>query len=271
MPLKIITLHFIIDEILKAIGFKDDERAQISTAEIMTISLVAAHFFMGCHQGSLDLLIGHGYIKPLSKSRFNRRLHAIPQDLWLLILHTMARLHQSATPDKIFLVDTCPVPVCHNIRIKRCRLYRQEAFRGYCASKKQYYFGLKLCLIVTEQGKPVEVLLAPGSCNDVVALRSMNLDLPEGSTLFTDGGFLDMIFETIAQEGGQIEIVTPRRSNMKDQLPGWLEYLRLHYRQRVETSFSQITDRLARSIHAVTARGFELKVFLTILAFSILG
>jgi hypothetical protein len=58
---------------------------------------------------------------------------------------------------------------------------------------------------------------------------------------------------------------------MKDQLPGWMEYLRLHYRQRVETSFSQITDRLARSIHAVTARGFELKVFLTILAFSILG
>ena len=58
---------------------------------------------------------------------------------------------------------------------------------------------------------------------------------------------------------------------MKDQLPGWLEYMRVHYRQRVETTFSQIMDRLARSIHAVTVRGFELKVFLTILAFSILG
>jgi hypothetical protein len=38
----------------------------------------------------------------------------------------------------------------------------------------------------------------------------------------------------------------------------------------VETTFRQITEHLARSIHAVTPRGFKLKVFLTILAYSIL-
>jgi hypothetical protein len=32
-----------------------------------------------------------------------------------------------------------------------------------------------------------------------------------------------------------------------------------------------LTERLARSIHAVTARGFELKILLTVLAFSIVG
>ena len=265
MPLKIITIHFLLDEILKALDFKDDKRAQVS----MTVALVAAYFFAGCQQKSLDFLIGHGYIKSLSKSRFNRRLHAIEDDLWQVILNLMARFHQLTNKDKVFLVDTFPVPACHNIRIRRSRLYRQESFRGYCASKKQYCFGLKVCLIVTEQGKPVEILLAPGSCNDLSALRSMEIDLPAGSTLFTDGGFLDGVFEALLLENADIHLVTPRRSNMKEQLPGWLEYLRVHYRQRVETSFSQITDLFARSIHAVTSRGFELKVFLTVLAFSI--
>jgi hypothetical protein len=39
----------------------------------------------------------------------------------------------------------------------------------------------------------------------------------------------------------------------------------------METTFSQLTERLARSIHAVTPRGFELKVFLTVLTYTILG
>ncbi len=34
---------------------------------------------------------------------------------------------------------------------------------------------------------------------------------------------------------------------------------------------SQRTQRLARSIHAVTPRGLELKVMLAVLAFSLLG
>ena len=58
---------------------------------------------------------------------------------------------------------------------------------------------------------------------------------------------------------------------MKEQLEGCLEYVCCLSRKRVETTFSQLTQRLARSIHAVTPRGFELKVMLTVLAFSLLG
>lgn len=58
---------------------------------------------------------------------------------------------------------------------------------------------------------------------------------------------------------------------MKEQLDGCLEFLCRLRRERVETTFSQLRERLARSIHAVTPRGFELKVFLTVLSFSILG
>jgi hypothetical protein len=115
------------------------------------------------------------------------------------------------------------------------------------------------------------MLLIAGSRADITALRSMDLNLPQGSTLFGDSGFLDTDFEaTLAEEAG-LRLVVPRRANMKEQLDGCLEYICRVSRKRVETSFSLLTERLARSIHAVTPRGFELKIMLTVLAFSILG
>lgn len=48
-------------------------------------------------------------------------------------------------------------------------------------------------------------------------------------------------------------------------------YLQHTYRKRIETTISVIEQMLPKTIHAVTARGFELKVFLFVLAFSIDG
>jgi hypothetical protein len=266
-----ITIYCFFDELLKALDHRDDPQAKLSTAEIMTIATVAAEFYTGNQQKALDFLTSHGYIPPFSKSRFNRRLHRIPETLWQLALLVLAQIHQRTNPERVHIVDTFPVPACHNIRIRRCKLYRGETFRGYCASKKQYYFGLKVSVIVTEAGEPVEMLLVPASTADISALRSMDLNLPEGSTLFGDTGFLDIGFEMALREEAGLNLVVPRRSNMKEQLDGCLEYVCCLSRKRVETTFSQLTERLARSIHAVTARGFELKVLLTVLAFSLVG
>jgi hypothetical protein len=275
MPEKIITIYCFFDELLKALGYKDDAQAQLTTAEIMTIATVAAEFFTGNQQKALDLLTSHGYIKPFSKSRFNRRLHRVPESLWQFSLYAMAQIHQRANPERLHIVDTFPLPVCRNIRIKRCRIYRDEAFRGYCASKKEYYFGLKVCVIVTEAGAPVELLLNPASTADVVALRSMDLDLPEEipeeSTLIGDTGFLDRELESALREEAGINWIVPRRKNMKDQLDGCLQYICNFHRKRVENTFSLLAERLARSVHAVTKRGFELKAFLTVLAFAIIA
>ena len=271
MPEKIITLYCFFDELLKALDHRDDPQAKLTTAEIMTIAAVAAEFFTGNQQKALDLLIGHGYIPPFSKSRFNRRLHALPESLWQFALFGLAQMHQKANRQNVHIVDTFPVPVCRNIRIRRCRIYRGRQFHGYCASKKEYFLGLKVCLIVTEAGDPVEMLLVPGATADIAALRSMDMNLPEQSIILGDSGFLDRQFEAALQEEAGLGLIVPRRSNMKEQLDGCLEFICRFCRKRVETTFSQLAERLARSIPSVTPRGFELKVFLTVLAFSIVG
>jgi hypothetical protein len=60
-----------------------------------------------------------------------------------------------------------------------------------------------------------------------------------------------------------------RKCNAKRQFPVWVQYLQHHYRKRIETTGSLLERLLPKSIHAVTAIGFELKVVLFLLAVSI--
>lgn len=64
-------------------------------------------------------------------------------------------------------------------------------------------------------------------------------------------------------------LVAQRRGKIRDPLAPWVAYLCERTRKRIETTLSQIEARFARSTHAVTARGFGLKVFLTVLAYAI--
>ncbi len=94
----------------------------------------------------------------------------------------------SNNPEQTYVVDSLPIPVCDNIRIRRCRLYPPQehggAFRGYIASKRRYFYGLRVHLVVTGAGEPVEFSLVAGSEADVSVFKDLELDLPEGSTLF---------------------------------------------------------------------------------------
>ena len=59
------------------------------------------------------------------------------------------------------------------------------------------------------------------------------------------------------------------RKNSLVPLPPWVNYIARHERERIETVFSQIISALERKVHAVTPRGFELKTFLTMLAYTL--
>ncbi len=60
-----------------------------------------------------------------------------------------------------------------------------------------------------------------------------------------------------------------RKKNSKRAMPPWETYLRELQRKYIETSGSLLLQRFPKSIHAVTATGFELKVVLFLLAYSI--
>jgi len=126
-------------------------------------------------------------------------------------------------------------------------------------------------LVITSGGLPVEVMLAPGAEADVTAFKSLALGLPPGARLFADAGYLDDAEQALLAEAGGLELVNQRRGNCRVQLLPWVRYLCKRGRERVETVFSQVAADFGRTVHAVTPRGFELKAFLTVLAYSLLA
>jgi len=289
---QILSIYCLCDDFLRAWGHKDAPQAKMTTAQVMTVSLVAVTLFNGNQERSRCFLKEHGYIpKMLSKGGFNRRLHGVPDAVWQALFKLLADVHKQLNESQEYAVDSLPVPVCDNIRIRRCHLYpcprkdrkaqdrkaqdrkakKPEGFRGYIASKKRYFYGLKVHLLVTTSGLPVEVMLAPGSKADISAFKCLPLDLPEQARVFADAGYLDDQEQALLEEAAGLTLVAARRSNCQEQLLPWVSYISKHERKRIETVFSQIVSAFGRAIHAVTPRGFELKVFLTVLAYTLMA
>ena len=269
----IITTYYLCDEFLKAIGHRDDPQVRLSTSEVMTIALVAAAFFGGNIEKARSFLEEYDFIqKAISKSRFNRRLHAIDPCLWRTLFDLLAEVFKHEHPEQAYVVDSLPVAVCDNIRIRRCKLYPPEehgqAFRGYITSKRRYFYGLRVHLVVTEAGAPVEFTLAAASEADVKELKELSLDLPEGSIICADKGYTDYHYEDLLKEVG-LHLKAQRKKRSKRPMAAWEEFLSKPTRQYIETVFSNLSAMFSRKIHAVTPKGFELKIVCFLLAFSI--
>ncbi len=223
-------------------------------------------------------LCEYGYVVPatISKSRFNRLLHAIEPELWRGLFSMLAGVFKRRNAQGTYAVDSLPVAACDNIRIRRCRLYPPQehggAFRGYVvASKRRYFFyGLRVHLVVTQAGEPVEFALAAGCEADVSVFKDyLELDLlPEGSIICADKAYTDYDYEDLLEEVG-LHLKAQRKKNSKRPMPPWEEFLGKPVRQYIETVFGGLTELFPKKIHAVTPRGFELKIVWFLLAFSI--
>jgi hypothetical protein len=265
--------YYLCEEFLKAVGHRDDQQVRLSTAEVMCTALLAAAFFGGNIEKARSFLDEYGYIrKAISKSRFNRRLHAIDSNLWRTLFDLLAETFKHSRPERTYVVDSLPIAVCDNIRIKRCRIYPREEhgeeFRGYVASKRRYFYGLRVHLVVSGAGEPVEFSLTAASEADVKVFKEMDLDLPAGATIHADKGYTDYHYEDLLEEVG-VNLLSQRKRNSKRPHTACTEFLAKPLRQYIETVFSKLSAMFSRKIHAVTPRGFELKIVCFLLAFSI--
>jgi Transposase DDE domain len=268
---KIIAIFCLCDDLLKAMHHQEDRQCQMNDAEIMTTAFIAALFFRGNHESARTLLKQYGYIPHMvSKSRFSRRLHRI-KELFIVFFNLLAQTWKTLNTEAIYVIDSLPIAVCDNIRIRRSKIYSTEDFRGYHASKKRYFYGLKMHLMVTQDGQPVECFLTPGGFGDVDALKYYAYALPDGSIIYADKAYNDYEIEDFLKEIDHIALLPMRKKNSKRALPPEVSFVQHYYRKMVETAGSLIEQLLPKSIHAVTSQGFELKVALFVIAASLNG
>jgi hypothetical protein len=269
MDIKIIAIYCLCDDLLPALRHAEDGQRQMSDAEVMTTAFIAMLYCSGNFERARHLLYAHGYMPTmLSRSRYNRRLHQIT-DLFVTFFARLGQVWKALNHESLYVIDSFPVAACDNYRIPRARLYRHAAFRGAQASKKRYFYGLKLHLLITKEGHPVEFFLTPGSFADVTALFTFPFDLPPDVVVYGDRAYNAYMLEDLLQEAAHIQLLPLRKKGSTRPLAPARQFLQHYYRKRIETVGSSLTRLLPKSLHAVTARGFELKVALFVIAYSV--
>ena len=155
---------------MAALGHQDDARAQASDAEVRTVAVVAARYFQNHPARALGVLHPGRYPSgALSVSRFSRRLHALRG--WLgLALEALGAVFAHG---EVFPVDSMPVPTCGRARARRSTKLRGKASCGYCAAKRERFFGWRLHLVCTPTGVPVALDPLPGGLHDLTPIHEL--------------------------------------------------------------------------------------------------
>lgn len=258
----ILTIYVVIDDVMKLSGHQSDKRAQMSDAEVVSIAVLAALYFQNHHERSLWVLHRMGYFRNgLSTSRFNRRLHKLAE--WLpMVLRVLSELSKKGT---VYVIDSLPLPVCRRVRASRCRKVRGRVYCGYCAAKKERFFGWRLHLVCTADGLPVAFEILPAAFHDLTPIHELTFELPAGVTLFADKAYNTLAEETAIWEEIGVRLLPIRRKNMKQH--HWMDQWDLgEYRHTIETANSQLEKMGIERLYARTNAGFDIKVHASLLA-----
>lgn len=265
----VVSVYCFVDDYVKITHPKKlHERRKQNDAEIITTAIIAARYFGGNLLKARHYMYTHHGVKKIHKSNFNRHLHRL-NDLIISLFIGLGRSLKSLNTDSEYLIDSFPVAVCKNIRIKRCKLLQGEAYRGYNVSKREYFYGFKVLVITTADGIPVEYFIFAGKYHDMTGFKSMDIDLPKGSKLFGDSAFTDYEIEDLYKECEDIHLMIERKSNSTRLDSPAQAFIKKYMRKRIETTFGDITMDFPKRIHAVTPQGFLLKILLFLFAYSL--
>jgi hypothetical protein len=255
--------------LLKSLEHREDVRARVSDAEVVTIALIAMLYFGGNFERSRLVLGELGLMKrSLSRSRLNRRLHKVA-DLVSLVFHQFGSVLKDLNWESRYLLDSFPVPLCDNIRIKRCRIIKDARFRGYQASKRRYFYGVKVQVVTTADGVPVEFCILPGKFADIEGLSHLALELPAGAHLIADSAYTQFEWEEYLGETENIQLLVQRKSNTRRSIEPCLEDYKKLFRKRIETAFGELMKLFPKKIHVTSLKGFLLKITLFLFAFQL--
>ena len=193
---------------------------------------------------------------------YNRFLELMPRSFPYFLLLLTSFLDKE---DKIHFIDSTPIPVCHNKRISRHRVFKGLARRG--KSTMGWFFGFKLHLVINRKGCLTAVSITPGNTDDRVPVRRLIKDLK--GLLFADRGYISPdLFKDLFEKG--LKLVTGIKKNMKNKLMDLNEKIMLRKRSISETVNDYLKNKMniSHTRHRSTSNAF-VHIFSTLVAYSL--
>lgn len=241
MRYNIIAIFFCIDEFCKTYeewekhrlidtGRKRYRPCEMSLSEMLTIMVIFhvspckvfkyfyIHYLSLAHKQDFPNLIS-----------YNRFVQLMPR-LFVPLCILLQSLFGEETG--IYIADPTSLPVCHNKRINRNRVFKGIATRG--KTTMGWFYGLKLHMVINHKGSIMAVKITPGNVDERTVLDAMTQHLK--GNLFADKGFISgNLFKELYQRG--LKLITGIRSNMKNYLMDLGDKILLRKRFLIETVF----------------------------------
>lgn len=172
----------------------------------------------------------------ISYERFVARMPRLLPGLFVLLKWLCACSQRTG----FYIIDSKPLPVCHNRRIAQNRVFEGLAARG--KSSMGWFYGFKAHLVINQYGELVNFVLTAGNVADNNgAVLEEALDGLQGQYL-GDWGYLTKLFATFYERG--LQLITKLRRKMKNVLMPLSDKLKLRKRGLIESVNDLLTSVL---------------------------
>lgn len=132
----------------------------------------------------------------------------------------------------ISFVDSTPIRVCHNKRIKRNKVFKDIAQVG--KSTMGWFYGFKLHLVINDKGEILNFSITQANVDDREPLKKENFLKAVFGKLFADKGYISEKITQILFRN-DIQLFTNIRHNMKNSLMTMADKILLRKRSVIET------------------------------------
>jgi len=273
------TIFVILDDLYHATApmeiqrRKNKDTAVMSDSEVLAIGVLGDMLEIDSENALVSFVkknLKSLFPRMCERSRFNRlrrNLSSVTEQIWLKLNGLMAW-----TEDDLRIIDSFPLQVCAFGRagFRKSRFCGEEAGYGYCASKKETFFGYRVHAMCTQNGYITDFLITPAATDDRTAVWELVENYHRHLALVGDKGYISPILARDLMTEKAIQLFALKKNNAKNQDPKWLRRAVFKIRRRIETSFSQLARQFrAESTLAKAFWGLRTRLVSKFLAFNL--
>ncbi len=216
---------------ITTLGNKPKKEPVLSSSEVITIMILfhdkgyrcMKHFYTQHVQKHLM----HLFPKTVSYNRFTELMQSVNLPLALFVKTVCL-----GNCTGISFVDSTPLRVCKNKRIKRNKVFKGIAQVG--KSTMGYFYGFKLHLVINEKGEILNFVITQGNIDDREPLKNKRFIKKLLGKLYGDKGYVSApLAQQLFVDG--ITLITGIRNNMKNILMEMNDKILLRKRSVIET------------------------------------
>ncbi len=197
------------------------------------------------------------------QTQFNRRLRRLTPHITTVQL----MVAELVAEGQVRLVDGTLISCANYPGCAKNSDFAPDAAYGYCPSKSQFVWGMRLVVICDRKGVPVGYDLAGPKTEEERESAFRPATAHPGSLLFADGGFWGAEYDSTMELIG-IKLVTPDKHKLGERPPS--EIAKARIRLIIESVFSNLKRQMRLEAHlAKTTPGLAQRIAGRLLALTL--